>query len=161
MAAEVSATPSEMLQRVNDLLYTQVESRIFVTCCVCVLDPSSGLLTYANAGHMPPLQQTTQGVVELRATGMPLGLMPGMHYEEKHAHLHAGDTLILYSDGVVEVHNPQREMFGFHRLQRAMVPYRNCRETVAHLIATVTTFTGNEGYQEDDMTVVALQSSQR
>ena len=83
---------------------------MFVTCLYAVLDPSTGHLCYANAGHDLPYCCTAAGVTELRARGMPLGLMPSMQYEEKETVLQPGDTLLLYSDGLVEAHAPDREM---------------------------------------------------
>ena len=75
-------------------------------------------MRYANAGHDPPyLHRSNHYAEELRARGMPLGLMPGMSYEEKEIILGAGDRALFYSDGLVEAHNPEGEMFGFPRLQ--------------------------------------------
>ena len=73
---------------------------MFVTCFYGVLDPATGQLRYANAGHNLPIVQSGGGVSELRATGMPLGLMPGMSYEEKEATLAPGSSVLLYSDGL-------------------------------------------------------------
>ncbi len=75
-------------------------ANMFVTCLYGVLDPATGLLRYANAGHNLPIVQSGGGVSELRATGMPLGLMPGMSYEEKEAILAPGASVLLYSDGL-------------------------------------------------------------
>ena len=76
----------------------------------------SGLFRFANAGHNLPYVRTAYGTIELRATGMPLGLMPGIEYEETEAMLEPGQTMLLHSDGVAEAHGPGREMFGFPRL---------------------------------------------
>ena len=92
-------------------------AKMFVTCLYGVLDPATGRLCFANAGHDLPYVRTADGVVELRARGMPLGLMPGMTYEEKETTLDPGDSVLLYSDGIVEAHDPERQMFGFPRLQ--------------------------------------------
>ena len=114
-------SPGEVLRRVNDPLATDIPPNMFVTCFYAILDPESGSLSYANAGHdMPYLYRRNGDAEELRARGMPLGLMPGMSYEEKETMLHAGETALLYSDGLVEAHDPKGEMFGFHRL-RALV----------------------------------------
>jgi serine phosphatase RsbU (regulator of sigma subunit) len=74
-------------------------------------------LKYANAGHDLPYPHHNGKAEELRARGMPLGLMPGMDYEEKETTLHGGEAALLYSDGLVEAHDPKGEMFGFPRLQ--------------------------------------------
>src|SRR5215216_5703153 len=80
-------------------------------------------LRYANAGHNLPCRRHNGQADELRARGMPLGLMPGMAYEEKEAALEVGDSTLFYSDGLVEAHNPQREMFGFPRLRRLVAEH--------------------------------------
>ena len=91
-------------------------AKMFVTCLYGVLDPSTGRFRFANAGHNLPYVRTADGSVELRATGMPLGLLPGIEYEEKEALLEPGEVMLLHSDGVAEAHSAEREMFGFPRL---------------------------------------------
>ena len=98
--------PGEVLERVNEHLCPDMPEKMFVTCLYGVLDPGSGQLRFANAGHDLPYVKTADGVVELRARGMPLGLMPGMSYEEKEATLQPGDSVLLHSDGVLEAHDP-------------------------------------------------------
>ena len=93
---------------------------MFVTCFYAILEPKSGSLTYANAGHDLPYLHRNGAAEELRARGMPLGLMPGMGYEEKQTILQAGEAAVFYSDRLVEAHDPKGEMFGFPRL-RALV----------------------------------------
>src|ERR687898_2005118 len=118
LAAQSSSSPGQMLQGVNEVLFPYIPSNMFVTCFYAILDPESGLLRYANAGHdLPYLQHHDGDAEELRARGMPLGLMPAMSYEEKEIVLQEGDSALLYTDGLVEAHDPQREMFGFPRLQ--------------------------------------------
>ena len=158
-AAELYDSPAAILQRVNNLLVEQLEPLMFVTCCFCILDPVHGSLVYANAGHLPPYRQTTQGAVELRATGLPLGLMPGISYDEKVAQLQPGDNLILYSDGLVEAHNPNGEMFGFPRLREALSHHVDCHALIAELTGHLSSFTGDSGNLEDDVTIIALQQN--
>ena len=111
-------SPGEVLARVNDALYPDIPSEMFVTCFYAILDPMSGHLVYANAGHDMPYHRRRNGdAEELRARGMPLGLMPEMSYEEKETILQAGEAALLYSDGLVEAHGPEGDMFGFPRLQ--------------------------------------------
>src|SRR5829696_7434207 len=113
--------PGEVLSRVNDSLVTDIPPNMFVTCFYAILDPHSGSLTYANAGHnLPYLRRVGGDAEELRARGMPLGLMPGMSYEEKEIVLEDGEAALFYSDGLAEAHDPRGEMFGFPRL-RALV----------------------------------------
>jgi serine phosphatase RsbU (regulator of sigma subunit) len=130
---------------------------MFVTCLYGILDPATGRLRYANAGHNPPYVHTSDGVVELRATGMPLGLMPGMSYEEKETTLGPGDTLLLHSDGLAEAHDPERKMFGFPRLAAVVGGCPGGQELIDRLLSELEGFTGAGWEQEDDITLVAVQ----
>ena len=120
LAARNYSSPTEMLQRVNEALYPYIPANMFVTCFYAILDPNSGSLTYANAGHDLPYLHRNGEAEELRARGMPLGLMPEMGYEQKETILGAGEAALFYSDGLVEAHDPGGEMFGFPSL-RALV----------------------------------------
>src|SRR5712691_8215237 len=81
-SAQRLVAPGEVLERVNDVLVDDIPPNMFVTCLYAVLELASGHLRYANAGHNLPYLGTNNEVLELRARGMPLGLMPGMKYEE-------------------------------------------------------------------------------
>jgi len=155
-AAVVGSTPGQVLERANDLLYPDIPAKMFVTCLYGVLDPATGRFKYANAGHDLPYHRHASGASELRATGMPLGLMPGMRYEERETTLWQGDCVLLYSDGLVEAHNPEREMFGFPRLG-AMMADSNTAPLIERLLDALAQFTGAGWEQEDDVTLVALQ----
>src|ERR671912_487455 len=116
-----SSSPGEVLEQVNEALLARIPSNMFVTCFYAILDSKSGRLSYANAGHdLPYVRRGGGDAEELRARGMPLGLMPGMSYEEKEIELDVGEGVFFYSDGLVEAHDPRGEMFGFPRL-RALV----------------------------------------
>jgi serine phosphatase RsbU (regulator of sigma subunit) len=149
--------PGEVLRRANQLLLDDIPPQMFVTCLYGVLDPATGRLRYANAGHNPPYVHTGGGVAELRATGMPLGLLPDMTYEEKEATLGPGDTLLLHSDGLAEAHNPERQMFGFPRLAALVAGCRGGQELIDRLLGELEGFTGPGWEQEDDITLVAVQ----
>ena len=112
-AAERIVSPGEVLQRVNHQLVPDIPDNMFVTCFYSTLDPQSRTLQYANASHGLAFRRTDEGVTELKATGMPLGLMPDMQYEESEVQLTPGDTVLFQSDGLAEAHNSKREMFGF------------------------------------------------
>jgi serine phosphatase RsbU (regulator of sigma subunit)/anti-sigma regulatory factor (Ser/Thr protein kinase) len=151
--------PGAVLERVNEHLVPDIPENMFVTCLYGVLDPVSGHLRFANAGHDLPYVKTADGVVELRARGMPLGLMPGMAYEEKEATLAPGDSVLLHSDGVVEAHDPQRDMFGFPRLKETMAGSAGGQELIDRVLGDLEAFTGPDAEQEDDITMVTLQRS--
>ena len=150
-------SPGKVLERANNLLLQDIPPQMFVTCLYGVLDPATGQLRYANAGHNPPYVHTRDGVVELRATGMPLGAMPDMTYEEKETTLGPGDTVLLHSDGLVEAHDPERKMFGFPRLAELMTGCSGGPELIQLLLGELDGFTGPDWEQEDDITLVALQ----
>jgi serine phosphatase RsbU (regulator of sigma subunit) len=153
-----SSSPGEVLSRVNEALLTRIPSNMFVTCFYAILDPKSASLSYANAGHDLPYVRRGGEAEELRARGMPLGLMPGMGYEEKKVTLGGGDRVLFYSDGLVEAHNPEGEMFGFPRL-RALVAEHAEGSVVDFLMDELRSFTGERWEQEDDITLVALLRS--
>ncbi len=155
-AALEQSSPAEVLARVNDLLHTDIPAGMFVTCFYAILDPKSGFLRYANAGHEPPYRQHDGNVVELWATGMPLGMMPGTRYDEHEVTLVAGESLLFYSDGLVEAHNPSQEMFGFPRLKTALEDPANGTPLIEVLLGKLKRFTGDGWEQEDDVTMVTL-----
>jgi len=161
VARRGNIAPGQVLAEANEVLYAYIPSGTFVTCFYGVLDPESGRLVYANAGHDVPYLQRDGDAQELMARGMPLGLMPGMPYEEKEAVLAAGDDLLLYSDGLVEAHDPEGGMFGFPRLRKLIVAQSagSGEELVDFLLAELTRFTGEDSEQEDDITLVTLQRS--
>jgi serine phosphatase RsbU (regulator of sigma subunit) len=133
---------------------------MFVTCFYAILDPKSGRLAYANAGHdLPYLRHRDGEAEELGARGMPLGLMPGMDYEEKEITLLTGEAALFYSDGLVEAHDPHGEMFGFPRL-RALVAERGEEGSLAEaLMEELYAFAGEGWEQEDDITLLILRRS--
>jgi serine phosphatase RsbU (regulator of sigma subunit) len=144
---------------VNDPLVTDIPPNMFVTCFYAILDPNSGSLTYANAGHDLPYLWHGGDCEELRARGMPLGLMPGMSYEEKEIAFEAGEAALFYSDGLVEAHNPKGEMFGFPRLQALVAEHGEARSLGALLLEELYSFVGEGWEQEDDITLLTLRRS--
>ena len=156
-AAERLAAPGAILERTNNVLVAEIPPKMFVTCFIAVLDPVSGRMQYANAGHDVPYHIGNGSVGELRARGMPLGLMPGMTYEEKETVLSPSDIVLLYSDGLVEAHAPDREMFGFPRLQGLLGDRQDGRGLTEFLLAQLAAFTGQGWEQEDDVTLVTIQ----
>ena len=155
--AQSTESPGEVLERVNEALSTRIPASMFVTCFYGVLDRKSGNFAYANAGHDLPYVQRGGDADELRARGMPLGLMPGMNYEEKETILQAGEAALFYSDGLVEAHNPEGEMFGFPRLQALIAEHAEGDALVDFLMEELYSFAGDSWEQEDDITLVTLR----
>jgi serine phosphatase RsbU (regulator of sigma subunit)/ketosteroid isomerase-like protein len=154
-----SSSPGEVLRRVNDSLVTDIPPSMFVTCFYCILDPENGSLRYANAGHDLPYLHRNGDAEELRARGMPLGLIPGMDYEEKEIALDAGEAALFYSDGLVEAHDPKGEMFGFPRLRELVAQHGEERSLETYLLEELERFTGEGWEQEDDITLLTLRRS--
>ena len=161
--AERIGPPAEVLEQANKLLLPHIPANMFATCLYMILDPATGCLQFANAGHNLPILQTDRGLVEPRATGMPLGLLPGMTYDQNDVQLTPGNRLLMYTDGLVEAHNPQGEMFGIpylHELigQEIQVPPGSSggAALIELLLASLAGFTGSGWEQEDDVTLVTL-----
>jgi serine phosphatase RsbU (regulator of sigma subunit) len=154
-----SSSPGEMLQRVNEALVPSIPSNMFVTCFYAILDPERGSLIYANAGHDVPYLHRNSAAEELRARGMPLGLMPAMSYEEKEIVLDAGEAALIYSDGLVEAHDPKGEMFGFPRLQALIAEHAEKESLEEALLEELYSFVGEDWEQEDDITLLTLRRS--
>jgi serine phosphatase RsbU (regulator of sigma subunit)/anti-sigma regulatory factor (Ser/Thr protein kinase) len=155
--AHTSVSPGKVLEQTNNLLHPDIPPKMFVTCLYAILDPVSGRLEYANAGHDLPYLRHNGTTSELRATGMPLGLMPDMSYEEKEVTLAPGDSVLFYSDGLVEAHNVAREMFGFPRLMKLLEEKEHGIPAIDYLLLELAAFTGDGWEQEDDVTLVTLR----
>ena len=148
--------PGAVLERVNEFLHDDIPANMFVTCLYAVLDPKTGALTFANAGHDLPFVRRGDKVEELRATGMPLGAMAGMHYQEKEAVLGQGDVILLHSDGLAEAHDSSHAMFGFPRMRALMGELGIGHDLIDGLLGSLHAFTGPAWEQEDDITLVTL-----
>jgi predicted ester cyclase len=155
--AQTSNSPGEVLRRANDPLVADIPPNMFVTCFYAILEPESGRLSYANAGHDLPYVRHGSDAEELRARGMPLGLMPGMNYEEKEIILQVGESALFYSDGLVEAHDPKGEMFGFPRLRELVAEHGEERTLGEVLFRELYSFVGEGWEQEDDITLLTLK----
>jgi serine phosphatase RsbU (regulator of sigma subunit)/anti-sigma regulatory factor (Ser/Thr protein kinase) len=155
-SAERLISPGAVLERVNDLLHDDIPANMFVTCFYSILEPATGIIRYANAGHDLPYLVGKDQVKELRATGMPLGLMPGMSYEENETAIKHGEQLLLHSDGLAEAHDPSRDMYGFPRVRGSMLSRSPDASLIEHLLDDLQRFTGADWVQEDDVTLVTI-----
>jgi serine phosphatase RsbU (regulator of sigma subunit)/anti-sigma regulatory factor (Ser/Thr protein kinase) len=160
-SAQRLVEPGAVLELVNEHLVPDMPEKMFVTCLYGVLEPDTGRFRFANAGHDLPYVKTDGGSAELRARGMPLGLMPGMTYEESETVLAPGESLLLHSDGVVEAHSPEGAMFGFPRLKEAVATYPGGGELIDRVLEDLHEHTGPDAEQEDDITMMTLARSAR
>ena len=154
-----SSSPSEVLAQVNETLFARIPPNMFVTCFYAILDPKNGSMNYANAGHDLPYLWHGGDCEELRARGMPLGLMAGMSYEQKEIELDAGEGVLFYSDGLVEAHDAKGEMFGFPRLRDLIAEHDDKRALGDFLLRDLYSFVGDGWEQEDDITLLTLRRS--
>jgi serine phosphatase RsbU (regulator of sigma subunit) len=154
-----SSSPGEVLAQVNETLLARIPQNMFVTCFYAILDPESGGLRYANAGHDLPYLHRNGNAEQLKARGMPLGLMPEMSYEEGEASLGEGGCVLFYSDGLVEAHNSQGEMFSFPRLRALIAEHGEERSLGEFLMKELYSFVGEGWQQEDDITLLTLRRS--
>ena len=161
VATASGSSPGKVLSRVNEAMLARIPPNMFVTCFYCILEPESGRLVYANAGHNLPCRcRDGHSPTELEARGMPLGLMPQMNYEEKETILGAGEGVLFYTDGLIEAHNLRGEMFGTPRLRELLSQRpKGGRSLSAPLMEELERFTGGRWEQEDDITLLALERS--
>lgn len=155
-AAKHLVLPGQTLARANDDLCAQIPPGMFVTCFIAILESSTGRLRFANAGHCPPVVHAPSEITELRASGWPLGMMPGAAYDEGEITLEPGTTLVCYSDGLSETHNAAREMFGGAGLVRSIQDASGGPSHIAAILSAHRDFAGPNWEQEDDLTLVSI-----
>jgi serine phosphatase RsbU (regulator of sigma subunit)/predicted ester cyclase len=156
--ASGSSSPGEVLARVNEALLARIAPNMFVTCFYAILEPESGHLVYAKAGHSLPCCRRQDAATDLSARGMPLGLMPKMNYEEKETFLGAGDGVLFYTDGLIEAHSPQGEMFGTPRVRGLLSEHPiSGADLSTTLLEELYSFVGEGWEQEDDITLLTLE----
>jgi sigma-B regulation protein RsbU (phosphoserine phosphatase) len=154
-----STAPPGICASVNRLLCGQMIAGRFVTMCVLRLDAARGRVTYANAGHNPPLLTRADGTVERLTTGgTVLGGFPEATYAGGEVALQSGDRLLLYTDGITEARNDADEEYGEERLASARTRLRDLDAASLHaaLWNEVTQFTAGRGFQ-DDATLLAIE----
>jgi sigma-B regulation protein RsbU (phosphoserine phosphatase) len=151
---------TEILQDANDMISADSRSGMFVTLFYGVLDEKTRSLVYANAGHPPPLLfRISEGdFAELEVTGIALGIMCKMAYEERRISLSTGDVLVLYTDGITEAINRDMEQYGIKRLSSVV---RNARALSAQgimesILEDISRFSGDQA-QFDDITMIVVK----
>ena len=153
--AQDGATPSAVTASVNRLLCRNMASGRFVTFCYARLDPARRRLTYANAGHNPPLLVHTDGRIDrLEPGGTVLGVFADSAYQQGEFPIAPGDRLVFYTDGITEGRNAAGDEFGEDRLAASAAAHRalGAEAMLAELLHDVETFNG--GSYEDDATLI-------
>ncbi|HEX5691582.1 MAG TPA: PP2C family protein-serine/threonine phosphatase, partial [Roseiflexaceae bacterium] len=152
--------PAQVLHALNQLLAPRLKANhMNAALLFAVIDPNKRVLHVANAGMIAPVRLTrTGGAHFIEAGGLPLGAFAGAIYQDVSVELEPGDCLLFVSDGVVEAHNSEGELFGFERLEEtvAEAPHGDIRTLVDLVIERVQEFMGNTE-QHDDITMVAVR----
>lgn len=152
--------PSEVLGATNEAMYTDlVNAGLFITMFCAIYDPADGRLTFANAGHNPPVLARADGSsVELDGDGAAVGFLPEVEFEELTETIGPGDCLLLYTDGVVEAMDPVDEAFGEERLAEVVIAMSTggADAVIQAVVDSLNDFTGG-GHQRDDITMVAVR----
>jgi sigma-B regulation protein RsbU (phosphoserine phosphatase) len=150
--------PASALARLNDMLAERSRRGMFATLLYIELDPGSRTLTLSNAGHLPPIIKRADGSVKKLASagGSPLGILTGMKFGQEAALLGPGDTIILYTDGIIEAMNDRGELYGYDRFEALILRSPAVSDGLKSAIITdVNKFTGLSP-QHDDMTLVCF-----
>jgi sigma-B regulation protein RsbU (phosphoserine phosphatase) len=154
--------PDEIVSRVSEALARQNPRDMFVTLFCAVLDPATGLVSCANAGHPSPvlMRPGSSPTFPVEPTAGLAGIMPGMEVGTRLIELRPGDTLVLYTDGVTEAHNAGDELFEEDRLlaHLAAQPGHTAAETVSGLVEAIGRFAG-EREPADDLAIIAIRRS--
>jgi sigma-B regulation protein RsbU (phosphoserine phosphatase) len=158
--ASEAAQPAELCQQVNRILCGHIAEGRFISFFYCRIDTSLGLLTYANAGHYPPVLVRADGtVVRLEQGGAVLGVFNDACYEQAHVQIGSGDRIVMFTDGVTEARNADDEEFGEERLIAAAIENRACSAPAleARLAGCVASFTGDRLQDDATLIVVAVE----
>lgn len=150
--------PAAIFSAVNTTLYESTDPERFATAFLACLDPLSGAIRYANAGHNYPLLRRSNGQIEELARGAtPLGAFPGVEYRESQTGLEPGDVLVLYTDGVTETEDATGDQFGEEGLEALVYDCHGCSaETIVERIRDAVDRHG-EGSAGDDMTLIVVR----
>jgi serine phosphatase RsbU (regulator of sigma subunit)/signal transduction protein with GAF and PtsI domain len=163
VTAHDGRSPARALQRANELIIADAGSDQFVTVFYTILEPQTGILTYASGGHNPPLLMRHNGQIEpLRARGTVLGIVDAIELEEKQVTMQPGDVLVMYTDGVTDAFNADEEEFGITRLSEVIqrTANRDPSDIIAAINSEVMAFVGDMP-QFDDFTLVVLKRAEQ
>jgi len=144
-----------LVSQLNKQLYDSTSAEKYATFFFGLYDEASRVLTYTNAGHLPPILMREGSPISLEVTGTVVGAFPFSRYEEKCIPLQTGDLLIAYTDGITEPENEYGQMFGEERLIEVLVKYgnRDGSEIISRVMESVHHWTGSSELQ-DDMTLL-------
>jgi sigma-B regulation protein RsbU (phosphoserine phosphatase) len=159
-AAEIETSCGKILSRLNAGLYPRIERQMFTALGLAILNRNDGKLYWANAAQPHPLVKSGEQVFEFECDGeMPLGMMPDISYSDWELELQVGDTVILYTDGIIEAENDAEEMYGTERLMKLVTGIdssASSEDVIQAILRDVSDFVGT-AQQYDDMTLVIVK----
>ncbi|MDX1437493.1 MAG: SpoIIE family protein phosphatase, partial [Anaerolineales bacterium] len=158
-AAFMIASPASALQRANRTILQEAGGSLFLTAFYARLDPLTGRLRFSNAGHNRPLWVKAGGeVVELTTQGTVLGVLDDILLGEDEIQVSPGDSVVLYTDGIIEAVDQNDQLFGRRRLDEAVraAPGSRPQQLVDAIVTAVEQFAG-EIEQSDDVTVLVVR----
>jgi len=150
-------TPADLLRELNLTLAPKTAPTKFVTLVAGLLDPATGVIEFANAGHVPPLLISKSGVESLKSTDLVVGLFTHAAYRNQTAKLERGDSLVLFTDGVTEAENAQEEQLGLTTVADMLQPLHcvDAERLLAAVDAHVAKYIGDVP-AGDDVTMLAV-----
>jgi sigma-B regulation protein RsbU (phosphoserine phosphatase) len=154
------SSPAEGIAHTNRLLCVDASAGMFVTLFYALLNPTTGEMTYVNAGHPSPLlcRSGSQEFAELAPTGMALGVVSDASFTQETVYLIHDDVLVFYTDGVPEATNAHERMFGIERFEQIVLDHRHmpAAEIAAAVVRAVDDFSGSEE-PFDDVAIVVVK----
>jgi anti-sigma regulatory factor (Ser/Thr protein kinase) len=148
--------PGLVLAHVNDDLAAQIPPGVFVTCFYAILDTSTGRLRYANAGQCAPVLHSPESSEVLDIGGWPLGMLPGKTYQEGNLHLLPGQSILCFSDGIIESHDHHGQMFGTVGVMNVVANQSDGSQLLGDLLRSQRSFSADSDEPEDDLTVISI-----
>lgn len=152
-----AVTPGTLVGKLNGVICNNIAADKFITFCYCKIDATENRLAYASAGHCPPILFRKAGeAISLKEGGSPLGIFPERNYEDVEVQLQSGDRLVLYSDGLTEAMDFEKQEFGERRLVE--LASRNVRLGASELLETIRKGAARfcDGCFQDDFTLVVV-----
>lgn len=155
--------PSSSLSRVNELIFADAKTDLFVTVFYAVWEPATGRLQYVNAGHNPPVWVGPERTpITLSGRGVPIGVFDEAVYQEHEVHVKPGEALLLYTDGVPDAVNVEREEFGIARVKDVMAAhYTGTATQILNAVSAAVAAHVGEAEAFDDMAMVVLKRKNR
>lgn len=158
-------SPAQIMQRVNDQLAQNNPTCMFVTLWIGLLDPKSGELVFANGGHCPPAVINRASGAPLRwiseLSGPVVGPLEGMEFTEHRTKLEPGDTCLIYSDGISEAMNTEKQLFGEERIGQVVQEHRDASvDALVHAVMDAVLAYRGKAHQSDDITMIAFSRTE-